>query len=115
MTIIEKRSTIVPKSIDWSASGGPTTPSATMSTAPITAAPGRSIFMPGNLPSAKTTWLATKIAYAATDRTSDVAADADQKTPAPPTEIPTDGHQAGCAFSAVRSGQRWTVVASTRG
>jgi hypothetical protein len=55
MTIIAKSSTIVPKSIDWSASGGPTTPSATMSTAPITAAPGRSIFMPGNLPSAKTT------------------------------------------------------------
>ena len=54
-TIIEKRRTIVPKSTDWSASWGPTTPSATMSTAPITAAPGRSIFIPGNLPRAKTT------------------------------------------------------------
>jgi hypothetical protein len=48
------RSTIVAKSIDASASPAPTMRNATMRTAPMMAAPGRSIFMPGNFPSAKT-------------------------------------------------------------
>jgi len=53
--IIENRRTIVAKSIDASASGAPTIRNATMSTPPMMAAPGRSIFMRGNFPSAKTT------------------------------------------------------------
>jgi len=38
-----------------SASAGRTARIATISTAPMMAAPGRSIFIPGNFPSAKTT------------------------------------------------------------
>ena len=46
---------MVAKSTDASASRAPTTRNATMSTAPMIAAPGRSIFNPGNLPIANTT------------------------------------------------------------
>ena len=45
---------MVAKSIDWSASCGPTMRKATMRTAPMIAAPGRSIFIQGNFPSANT-------------------------------------------------------------
>ena len=54
MSIIENSRTMVGKSIDASASRPPTMRNATISTAPMIAAPGRSIFMPGNFPSAKT-------------------------------------------------------------
>lgn len=52
--IMEKSSTIVAKSIDCRASCVPDVPKATMRTAPMMAAPGRSIFIHGNLPSANT-------------------------------------------------------------
>ena len=45
---------MVAKSIDWSASSAPTMRNATIRTAPMIAAPGRSIFIHGNFPSAKT-------------------------------------------------------------
>ena len=54
-SIIENSSTTVAKSMDASASRAPTIRNATINTAPMIAAPGRSIFIPGNLPSAKTT------------------------------------------------------------
>jgi hypothetical protein len=53
-SIMEKRRTMVAKSIDRSASSGPTMRKAIMRTAPMIAAPGRSIFIQGNFPSAKT-------------------------------------------------------------
>ncbi len=53
-SIIENSSTSVPKSTKPSAWPAPTTPKATISTAPMIAIPGRSIFMPGSLPSVKT-------------------------------------------------------------
>jgi len=55
ISIIEKSNTIVAKSMDASASRVPTIRKATISTAPMIAAPGRSILIQGNLPSAKTT------------------------------------------------------------
>jgi len=45
---------MVGKSIERSASFAPTIRNATMSTEPMIAAPGRSIFIHGNFPSAKT-------------------------------------------------------------
>jgi hypothetical protein len=54
ITIMENRSTMVGKSIDCSASSAETMRKATMSTAPMIAAPGRSIFIHGNFPRAKT-------------------------------------------------------------
>jgi hypothetical protein len=53
-TIIENSSTMVAKSIDCRTSCVPTMRKATISTAPMIAAPGRSIFIQGNFPSAKT-------------------------------------------------------------
>jgi hypothetical protein len=45
---------MVAKSIDASASGAPTMRKATIRTAPMMAAAGRSIFIPGNFPTANT-------------------------------------------------------------
>ena len=53
-TIMENSRTIVAKSIDCSACCAPTMRKATMRTPPMMAAPGRSILIQGNLPSANT-------------------------------------------------------------
>ncbi len=53
-SIIENSRTMVAKSIEPSASRALTTRKATISTAPMIAAPGRSMRSPGNLPIAKT-------------------------------------------------------------
>ena len=49
-SIIENSSTSVPKSIECSACSALTTPKATISTAPMMAMPGRSIFIPETCP-----------------------------------------------------------------
>ena len=55
ISIIENSKTTVAKSMDARASLAPTIPNATIKTAPMIAAPGRSLFIKGNLPTAKTT------------------------------------------------------------
>jgi hypothetical protein len=74
ISIIENTSTMVEKSIKCSASPGRTTRNATIPTAPMSAAPVRSIFNPGNFPRANTTELARKMTYAARMRASESAA-----------------------------------------
>ena len=54
INIIENSNTSVPKSMKRSAARGGTMRNATIATAPMMAAPGRSILNPGNLPSANT-------------------------------------------------------------
>ena len=54
ISIIENSRTMVEKSMKCRACAGATTRAATIATAPMMAAPGRSILNPGNLPRAKT-------------------------------------------------------------